>query len=101
MFLMSEVPLYAEAWDLCWVKFDPIATGGISLYDSVRLQRNGVVQRAYGSVSSTRLPASPNLSRVTWTMRVVHMTYMGTSLTRKCTPLGPYRRPMPRVLGGT
>ena len=23
----------------------------------------------------------------------------GTSLTRKCTPVGPYRRPMPRVLG--
>ena len=27
--------------------------------------------------------------------------YMGTSLTRKRTPLGPYRRPMPRVLGGS
>ena len=26
--------------------------------------------------------------------------YKGTSLTRKRTPLGPYRRPMPRVLGG-
>ena len=27
--------------------------------------------------------------------------YTGTSLTRKCTPLGPYRRSMPRVLGGS
>ena len=26
--------------------------------------------------------------------------YRGTSRTRKRTPLGPYRRPMPRVLGG-
>ena len=26
--------------------------------------------------------------------------YRGTSLTRKRTLLGPYRRPMPRVLGG-
>jgi len=26
---------------------------------------------------------------------------MGTSLERKRTPLGPYRRPMPRVLGGS
>ena len=26
--------------------------------------------------------------------------YRGTSLTRKHSPLGPYRRPMPRVLGG-
>ena len=25
--------------------------------------------------------------------------YRGTSLTRKRTPLGPFRRPMPRVLG--
>ena len=27
--------------------------------------------------------------------------YMDASLTRKRTPLGPYRRPMPRVLGGS
>ena len=27
--------------------------------------------------------------------------YRGTSLTRKRTSLGPYRRPMPRVLGGS
>jgi len=27
--------------------------------------------------------------------------YRGTSPTRKRTPLGPYRRPMPRVLGGS
>ena len=25
--------------------------------------------------------------------------YRGTALARKCTPLGPYSRPMPRVLG--
>ena len=27
--------------------------------------------------------------------------YRVTSLTRKRTPLGPYRRPVPRVLGGS
>jgi len=27
--------------------------------------------------------------------------YRGTSLTRKHNPLVPYRRPMPRVLGGS
>jgi len=27
--------------------------------------------------------------------------YRGTSQMRKCTPLGPYRRPMPRVPGGS
>ena len=26
--------------------------------------------------------------------------YRGTSLTRERTPLGPYRRPLPRVLAG-
>ena len=31
----------------------------------------------------------------------VPLFYRGTSLIRKCTPLGPYRRPMPRVLGGS
>ena len=29
------------------------------------------------------------------------MTYRGTSLTRKCTPLGTYRRPMSRVVKGS
>ena len=29
------------------------------------------------------------------------LIYRGTSLTRKRTPLGPYRRPMPRVLEGS
>ena len=29
------------------------------------------------------------------------LEYRGTSLTRKRTPLGPYREPMPRVLGGS
>ena len=27
--------------------------------------------------------------------------YRDTSPTRKCTPLGPYRRPMPKVLRGS
>ena len=27
--------------------------------------------------------------------------YRGDSLTRKCTPLGPFRRLVPRFLGGT
>ena len=27
--------------------------------------------------------------------------YRGTSLIRNCSPLGPYRRHMPRVLGGS
>ena len=29
------------------------------------------------------------------------VVYRGTSHTRKRTPLGPYRRPLPRVLGGS
>ena len=46
------------------------------------------------------------IARDTHRPRLVHFslamyTYKGTSLTRKCTPLGPYRRPMPRDLGGS
>jgi hypothetical protein len=29
------------------------------------------------------------------------VAHRGTSLTRKHTPLGPYRRPMPMVLNGS
>ena len=32
---------------------------------------------------------------------VHHKPYRGTSLTRKRTPLGSYRSPMPKVLGGS
>ena len=30
-----------------------------------------------------------------------YLLYRGTALTRKCNTLGPHRRPMPRVLGGS
>ena len=33
--------------------------------------------------------------------RIQKNGYRGTSLARKRTLLGPYRRPMPRVLGGS
>ena len=39
----------------------------------------------------TAVTASPS--------EVSERLYKGTSRTRKRTPLGPYRRPMPRVLG--
>ena len=41
----------------------------------------------------------PSTARVLKTNRFWSM-YRGTSLIRKRTPLGLYRRPMPRVLGG-
>ena len=34
-------------------------------------------------------------------VRIECIPYRGTSLIRKRTPLGPYRRPMLRVLGGS
>ena len=36
---------------------------------------------------------------IPWDALVQQMAYRGTSLIRKRTPLGPYRRPMPRILG--
>ena len=44
---------------------------------------------------STRMPA-----RVQFEVAGFEV-YRGTMLKRKRTPLGPYRRPMPRVLGGS
>ena len=48
-------------------------------------------------------PVSTSLeSQAALLSRPVHsVVYRGTSLTRKRTPLAPYRRPMPRVLGGS
>ena len=47
------------------------------------------------------LPLLAHLPTVTSWVTYSHIWgYRGTSLTRKCTPLGPYRRPVTRVLGG-
>ena len=43
--------------------------------------------------ASVSFPFSPEQA-------VTFSKYRGTSLTRKRIPLGPYRRPMPRVLRG-
>ena len=43
-------------------------------------------------------PGSQTRSSQPWATR--EHRYRGASLTRKRTPLGPYSRPMPRVLGG-
>ena len=45
-----------------------------------------------------RSPLTIEPQGVTW---ITSPEYRGTALTRKRTPLGPYRRPMPRVLGGS
>ena len=42
----------------------------------------------------------PRRSRVSFPAKR-RRTYRGTSLIAKRTPLGPYRRPMHRVLGGS
>ena len=41
-----------------------------------------------------------NILKTTLNMKVSGV-YRGTSLTRKCNPLGPYRRPMPSIIGGS
>jgi hypothetical protein len=51
----------------------------------------------------SRWPASKTLpapSRVA-SLKGIAWVYRGTSPIRKRTPLGPYRRPMPRVVGGS
>ena len=41
------------------------------------------------------------LENKTLSARDQGMCYRGTSVIGKCVPLGPYRRPVPRVLGGS
>ena len=48
-----------------------------------------------------RLQNLPFDSKISEVVLVLHRSYRGTSLSRKHTSLGPYRRPMPRVLGGS
>ena len=48
-------------------------------------------ENPHTSLHSTKSPPTPR----------IESTYRGTSLTRKRTPLGPYRRPMPRVIWGS
>jgi len=48
-----------------------------------------------------RLPARQAVSRLTGWLADWLNGYRATSLTRKRIPLGLFRRPMPRVLGGS
>jgi len=52
-----------------------------------------MLKRFRGEINNTRHP---------WgILRSWELVYRGTSRIRKRTPLGPYRRPMPRVVGGS
>ena len=58
----------------------------------VREKRERVRERESGEDGPAR-------DRAQWGVGGDGREYRGTSLIRKRTPLGPYRRPMPRVLG--
>ena len=62
-----------------------------------------VVPKEGGAVSYER--GTPVWTRVNSTGALIpeeaRLSYRGTSLTRKRTPLGCHHRPMPRVLGGS
>ena len=75
---------------------------------------NSGPQQSLGSTPQRTLHCSPPSNRVAtspYTYRISWLThgrdwrknwhFRGTSLTRNHPPLGPYRRPMPRVLGGS
>ena len=66
---MSEVPLYCTVCSVKWRYFTS--------------------SRSY----------APTENKTSMTALGCETPYKGTSLTRKGTPLRPYRRPMPMVLG--
>jgi hypothetical protein len=79
----------------------------------VYLSGGGAVQTCLHSLGCLHLVRRPLQLRLllilttTFLTRALRRSYMcrgvyrGTSPTRKRNPLGPYRRPMPRVLGGS
>ena len=65
--------------------------------------RHGRTVGSYrGAFSWRGTPVSPKCALcggpLAYAWRDAFQAYRGTSLTRKRTPLGPYRKPMPRVL---
>ena len=103
--LMSEVPLYRELPSMTFERGPSANLCGVT-----NLEVSGVLCippfrcNDFSKVTSSlpgrdfahyvpRLAGPPSCARY-------RLLYTGTSLTRKRTPLGPYRRPTPRVLGG-
>ena len=82
---MSEVPLYLAI----------ASTARI-----VRAEARVDTRRLYRNIH-TGSPAPSNTYILQQTWDGFHSPYRGTSPIRKRTLLGPYRRPMPRVLGGS
>jgi hypothetical protein len=62
----------------------------------------GLLQGPKGGVFlMSEVPLYAQKKRPSCSSLTILLLYRGTSLTRKCNSLGPYRRPMPRVLGGS
>ena len=55
----------------------------------------------YSCSACEQMVHEPGRSSGMWQELTDHYIYRGRSLTRKYPLLGPYRRRMPRVLGGT
>ena len=78
----------------------PLAPCALCLHLFIRSKqaRKGIKTYRGTSLIQDRPPPRTQSLRVQG--HLTHVRYRGTSLIRKRTPLGPYRRPMPRVLGG-
>ena len=118
---MSEVPLYTRDCDLCYgpaVELWGVESGRrvpgsgfrVRQYTPVfcRDLRWGFgmnvslkIYRMSGFGVSTRVLSADLRACGCQGLGLEEDAYGGTSLTRKRTPLGPYRRPMLRVLGGS
>ena len=82
---------------------NPCRMTGVTLHSRIRSPYTGLYPQTF-------LPPPPALSQCNSRTKIppplpplAHRTvdYRGTSFTGKRTSLGPYRRPMPRVLGGS
>ena len=110
LFLMSEVPLYAYRVHERGVGGDGalLRLGGVHQVHDVdhnlfkfgvqglgfRVQGQGLGLKDVGIMTChPHVQAAPRMP--------LSSKYKSISPTRKCTPLGPYCRPIPRVLGGS
>ena len=106
LFLWARYPCIQKHWQVAQEKFS--GAGRLGTLSSHTRRRGHIRFRLPFQIRFTctvALPLSPEKRSDARQPRAGTCTmlplYRGTSLSRKLSPLGPYRRPMPRVLGGS
>ena len=101
---MSKVPLYLMSSRKKGPPRGGKGSKGRNLLDCVRGKGPDVIEEEVSAIEIDVERLKPTCECQTQLPLAIHharLLHRGTSLIRKRYPLGPYRRPMPRVLGGS